>query len=255
MYLATVDSAQSSVPIPPHWRTTTASWPITIAWGGNVAKALDYLVQATEQAAARSAPQQAISLATTGLELLAAIPNDERHDRHELALQMTVGNCASITKGWAVPEVERAYSRALELSGRTDQTPAAIRAMVGLYTHYLRTGKYDRASALQVQLLELAPALGDCRLAGMIHYTVGFGLLYHGDFEAARNQLEQALRWTAGHRLHGSARAAMALTMWNLGYPVQASNLIEEAQAEGRALTHTYGKVMAADLRLHGPVR
>jgi tetratricopeptide (TPR) repeat protein len=39
----------------------------------------------------------------------------------------------------------------------------------------------------------------------------------------------------------------MALAMWNLGYPVQASKLVEEAAAEGRALPHLYAEVMAAD--------
>jgi tetratricopeptide (TPR) repeat protein len=215
--------------------------------GGNLAKAIAYLVQAARQAVARSAPQQAIMLATTGLELLAAIPNDEQHDRDELALQMTLGNCAGITRGWAAPEAERAYARALELCGRTDLTPAAIRALTGLYIYYSRGANYHRASALQVQLLELAPALAEPQLRAVIHYSIGFRLLYHGDFEAARNQLEQATRWSAGHRRHVHASAAMALTLWNLGYPAQASKLIKEAGTEGRKLHDPYAEVMVAD--------
>jgi DNA-binding winged helix-turn-helix (wHTH) protein/tetratricopeptide (TPR) repeat protein len=215
--------------------------------GGNLAKAIAYLVRAARQAVARSAPQQAIALATTGLELLAAVPNDEQHDRDELALQMTLGNCASITRGWAAPEAERAYARALELCGRTDLTPAAIRAMTGLYIYYSRGANYHRASALQVQLLELAPALAEPQLRAVIHYSVGFRLLYQGDFEAARNQLEQAIRWSAGHRRHVHACAAMALTLWNLGYPAQASKLIKEAGTEGRELHDPYAEVMVAD--------
>jgi predicted ATPase/DNA-binding winged helix-turn-helix (wHTH) protein len=127
--------------------------------GGNLVEATAYLVRAAQQAAARSAPQQAVSLATTGLELLATIAHDAHTDRHELALQMILGSCGSLTKGFATAEVERAYTKAQELLGRADQTPAAIRAMVGLYIYYSRGANYDRAAALQVQMLELVPTL------------------------------------------------------------------------------------------------
>jgi len=215
--------------------------------GDDLAKAIDYLILAADWAAGRSALQQAISLATTGLELLTAISNVENHDRRELALQMTLGSCGSLTKGWAAPSVERAYTRALELCDRPDRTPEAIRAMLGLYNHYARGTNYDRASALQVQLLELVPTLDETRLKARIHYYVGFRFLYCGEFEAARHQLEQAVSWSEGSQAYVPACAALALTTWNLGYPDRASKLLEDAGAVGRRLRDPYAEVMVAD--------
>jgi tetratricopeptide (TPR) repeat protein len=204
-------------------------------------------VRAAREAAARSAPQQSISLATTGLELLSAIPDQQRREQYELPLQMILGSCGSLAKGFAVPEVERAYTKALELVGRADQTPAAIRAMVGLYVYYSRGADYQRAATLQAQMLELVPTLAETRLRGIIHYSVGFRLMYHGEFEAARNQLEQAITWSAGHPRRVQARAAMALTVWNLGYADRAWLFIKEAAAEVRELPDPYTQVMVAD--------
>ncbi|MGC2305615.1 AAA family ATPase [Candidatus Binatus sp.] len=215
--------------------------------GGDPVKAIDYLVRAAREAAARSAPQQSISLATTGLELLSAIPDQQRRDHYELLLQMILGSCGSLALGFAVPEVERAYTKALELVGRADQTPAAIRAMVGLYVYYSRGADYRRAATLQAQMLELVPTLAESRLRGIIHYSIGFRLMYMGEFEAARDQLEPAITCSAGHPRRVQARAALALTVWNLGYADRAWLLIKEAAAEVRELPDPYTQVMVAD--------
>jgi tetratricopeptide (TPR) repeat protein len=160
---------------------------------------------------------------------------------------MILGSCGSLAKGFAVPEVERAYSKALELIGRANQTPAAVRAMVGLYVYYSRGADYQRAATLQAQMLELVPTLAEPRLRGIIHYSIGFRLMYMGEFETARNQLEQAITWSAGHPRRVQARAAMALTVWNLGYADRAWLLIKEAAAEVRELPDPYTQVMVAD--------
>ena len=215
--------------------------------GGDPDKAIDYLVRAAREAAARSAPQQSIALASTGLELLSAIPDHERRDEYELLLQMILGSCGGLAKGFAVPEIERAYTKALELLGRADHTPAAIRAMVGLYVYYSRGADYRRGAALQAQMLELVTTLAEPRLRSIIHYSIGFRLMYNGEFEAARNQLEQAITWSAGHPRRVQARAAMALTVWNLGYPDRAWLLIKDAAAEVRELPDPYTQVMVAD--------
>ena len=159
---------------------------------------------------------------------------------------MILGSCGSLAQGFAVPEVERAYTKALELVGRADQTPAAIRAMVGLYVYYSRGADYRRAATLQAQMLELVPALAESRLRGIIHYSIGFRLMYMGEFEAARDQLEQAITCSAGHPRRVQARAAMALTVWNLGYRIEPV-LIKEAAAEVRELPDPYTQVMVAD--------
>ncbi len=215
--------------------------------GGDPLKAIDYLVRAAREAARRSAPQQAVTLATTGLELLGEVSDPRLRDQYELALQMTLGTSGGLAVGFAVPEVERAYTKAMELLGRADRTPTAIRAMVGLYVYYSRGADYQRASTLQAQLLGLVPTLAETQLRGAIHYSIGFRLLYHGAFEQARHQLEQAIEWSPGHPRQVQARAALALTMWDLGYPTQAASLLEQAEAEARQVGEPYTQVMVFD--------
>ena len=225
--------------------------------GGNLSKAVDYLVSASEQASARSAHQEAISLASTGLELLDSIPHDGRRDRHQLQLLMTLGGGLNAIRGYAVPEVERSYARALELCGRIDQTLAATRARLGLLAYYTTRADFERATALQEQLLDTAQTLAEPALVANIHYAVGFKLFYQGDFEAARHHLEQVFRCGAGHRVHAYARASMALTMSNLGYLDKASRLIKEAAAEANSLRNPFANTMVADISgsLHMTIR
>jgi tetratricopeptide (TPR) repeat protein len=216
--------------------------------GCNASKAVDYLVIAAAQAVARSAHHEGIQLATSGLELLQALPHNKQRDRHELELMMTLSGCLNTIRGYAAPEVEQSYARALELCDRVDQTPAAIRARLGLHAYYTTRADYQRAMALQEQLLDAARTLAEPVLVANIHYGIGFKLFYQGDFEASRHHLKQVFRYGAGHRVHAYARAIMALTLWNLGYPDTASRLIKEAAGEANALRNPFANTMVADI-------
>ena len=215
--------------------------------GGNVGKAILYLLPAAKQSFKRSAYQEAISLAASALKLLNAMPSEEQSDRHEieLELQLVIGS-AHATTHWAAPEAERAFARALELCQRLDQTPAAIRAMTQLHTHYLNRAQYERAAAIQTQLLEIAIKFAQPDVLAEIHQTVGVMRLYHGDFEAAKQQLEIAVQHGAGPWA-AIARPGLALAMWNLGYPDQASKLIRDPSSERRARPNPFVDAIIAD--------
>ena len=223
--------------------------------GGNVAKAIEYLIRAAGQAAARSAHQEAISLATVALDLLPATPNDEQRDRREIALQRILILSYYVIKGWAVPEVERATLRSLELSERVHDTRAAIGSRMGLLLYYYQRADYERASVFRKQLLEIASTLPDHRLKGEIHVSVAAALTSQGDFEGARLQLEQGLLSSAadpfvpgsGFGQPACARAMLAQTMWRLGFPDQASKLFDQALADARILQHPFTDLMVAD--------
>ena len=215
--------------------------------GGTASKAVDFLVNAAAQAslAQPTRRQSACDVRTGAVE---AIPHGDQRDRHELELLMTLGGCINTLRGYAAPEVERSYERALELCGRIDQAPAAIRARLGLHAYYTTRADYERAMSLQEPLLEVTQMLAGPGLVANIYYAVGLRLFYQGDFEAARYYLEQVFQCGVGHRVHAFAGAAMALTMWNLGYPDQASRLVKEATAEATTLRNSFAKTMVADL-------
>jgi predicted ATPase len=75
-------------------------------------KAIHYSQLAGQQAMQRCSYGDAIKYVSRALDLLKAIPDDEARAEQELSLQLTLGASLMATKGWAVPEVERAFRRA-----------------------------------------------------------------------------------------------------------------------------------------------
>jgi predicted ATPase len=80
----------------------------------NVAKAVEYLGRAGQQGLERSAYADAINLLTAAINLLQRLPDSPERIQQELLFQLAVGPALIAAKGWASPEVERAYTRARE---------------------------------------------------------------------------------------------------------------------------------------------
>jgi predicted ATPase len=79
-------------------------------------RAVEYLRLAAEHALQRSAPREAIEHLTQGLEFLGQHPELPDRFRYELTLQAELGPALIATRGWSVPEAEKAYGRARELA-------------------------------------------------------------------------------------------------------------------------------------------
>jgi predicted ATPase len=104
----------------------------------NVAKAVEYLGRAA-QALQRSAYTDAISGLSAALNLLQKLPDSPERIQGELRLQLAIGPALSAVKGWAAPEVERAYTRARELCERVGEPPERLPALIGLWgMHWVR---------------------------------------------------------------------------------------------------------------------
>jgi len=103
---------------------------------GNTQKAVEYLQLAGQQAVRRSAYVEAISHLTTALELLKTLPNTPERAQQELMLQVALGVPLMATKGYAVPEVERVYTRARELCQQVGETSQLFPVLYGLWGFY-----------------------------------------------------------------------------------------------------------------------
>jgi predicted ATPase len=82
---------------------------------GFSAQAISYWQQAGTRALQRSANVEAIAHVQRGLELLSTLPDTPERTQHELDLLTTLGPALLSTRGYAAPEVLRAYTRAREL--------------------------------------------------------------------------------------------------------------------------------------------
>jgi class 3 adenylate cyclase/tetratricopeptide (TPR) repeat protein/energy-coupling factor transporter ATP-binding protein EcfA2 len=196
-------------------------------------QAIRYWQQAGQRALERSANVEAISHLTKGLELLKTLPDTPEHTQQELILQLALSNSLMATKGYAAPEVEQVYVRALELCRQMGEPPQLFPVLVGLWRLYLTRAEHKTAHQLGEQCLSLAQRMHNpVRLLGA-HQSLGITLFTLGEFIQARVHLEQAIALYDPQRRHFYASRSgqdpgvaclcyAAWTLWALGYPDQA---------------------------------
>jgi TOMM system kinase/cyclase fusion protein len=223
---------------------------------GLIEQAILYWQQAGQKAVARSANVEAISHLTKGLELLKTLPDTPERTQHELTLHLTLGVPLAVIKGCPSPEVERAYSRALELCRQMGETPELFPIVGGLWQFYLVRAEHQTARQLGEQLLSLAQSVGDPALLVEAHRALGEALLNLGELIPAREHFEQgiALYDPQQHRslafLYGFDPGVFCLSfaawaLWSLGYPDQALKRSHEALALARERAHPHSLAAA----------
>ena len=228
------------------------------AEAGLVGKAIAYAHRAARQAIERSAMVEAIAHLHQGLGMLDGLPDGVARHRQELELQTTLGVPLIAIRGFAAPEVERAYARARELCLQVGDAPQLSSVLFGLWWFY--EGRADLRTAHEVagQLLDMAQrgeAPADLIQA---HRAMGHTLLWLGEFAPALAHFEQAighydpqrhrsLAFTAGQEPGVLARGFASHVLWYLGYPDRALKTMREALSQAREVAHPYSLAFALD--------
>lgn len=233
--------------------------------GRDYPRAVQYHEQAARNALRRSAPQEAIAHLSTGLALLKNQPETPERVRQELSLYVTMGPALIAAKGNGAAEVETAYARARALCERMGDTPQLFPVLFGLRSYYLVRGAISKAHALGEHLLTLARQRQDPDLLLEAHVALGNTFFLRGDLVVARTHLEQGEtvydRWahSAHTALYGLDPLAFCLsrgawTLWLLGYPEQAQEVLRTALVAAEQLAHPFSSVVtllgAASLHL-----
>jgi predicted ATPase len=211
--------------------------------------AIAYWQQAGQRASARSAYVEATHHLTQGLELLQTLPDSPKHTRQELTLQTALGVPLLATRGFAAPEVEKAYARARELCQQVGDAQQLFPVLCGLWGFYNVRGELQTARELGEQLLSLAQRQPDPMPLVLAHRALGDTLVWLGEVVSGRGHLEQsiALYVPQQHRaltvLAGEDPGVVCLSfigwvLWFLGYPDQALQRNHEAIALARELSH-----------------
>lgn len=232
---------------------------------GNTPKAVEYLHRAGRQAIQRSADAEAVTHLTMALTFLATLPDGPDRARQELPLQITLGPAWMATRGFAAPEVERTYTQALALCHQLGDTSQLFAALMGLRTFHTVRAELATARKLAEQLLDLARQERDPGLLVQAHRALGANLFYLGELAPAQVQLEQAmaiydpLKHQAQAFVYGlepgvQGLALIAMNLWLLGYPDQASARAREALELARTPSHPSDSadalLAAAEVRL-----
>jgi predicted ATPase len=124
--------------------------------GREVQRAVHYRQQVGEHAAQRNAHHEAIAAVNKALGLLATLPDSSERTRHELALQLALGELLMPVKDLSAPEVGEVYTRAHALCQQVGETPQIFRVLWGLFLFHGAQAQLDTASELGQQLLQLA---------------------------------------------------------------------------------------------------
>ena len=216
-------------------REVAAELALHFERGRAYAKAVHYHHQAGENAAQRSALQEAIQHISTGLGLLDHLPNTPERMQPELTLQVTLGELLTTVKGFGVPEVAHAFARAHELCRQSGETPQLFRPLLGLWTYYVERAELATAHELATQLLRLAQSVQSAGLLVWAHLSLGITLHFQGDQIEARRQLEQSLACYDPSRFRAVSaqydpsvlsHSTLGPVLWLLGYPARPSSRV-----------------------------
>jgi adenylate cyclase len=218
-------------------------------------RAVHHLEAAAQNALGKHAHREAAALLDRAIGLLRSLPDTTDRARKELALQMALGTPLLMTRGYAAPEVERAFARAHELSRYMDEGPELVFLLAGLFRFFFVRANFEVARKLGDQVLGLVERR-DPSLLSVGHTLVGLPTLSVGDFAGARAHLEQSValyefdrhRWIAAQ--HGDDPAVTSLgflsvALWFLGYPDAALERSREAQALAGRLAVPFSQAFA----------
>jgi serine/threonine protein kinase/predicted ATPase len=221
------------------------------------AQAAEFFKISAERAAGVFANQEATALARKGLDMLTKLPASPVKMQKELALQITLGPALVSTKGFANPEVERAYTRARQLSAELGQSPHLFPALWGLWNFYEVKGQVDTALQLAQQMLQLAEESKDTALLLEANYALGDTLFWAADFERSLHHLEEALKLYDRPKHHSLAfvyggydpavasLAFSAWDLWMLGLPDQAVERSDKSVTLANALNQPFSQAVA----------
>src|SRR5262249_39715492 len=147
---------------------------------------------AGQQAAQRSAYNEAVGYLTTGLELLQSLPDELSRTRQELQLQLSLIESLRWTKGPGSDESKRAIVRAREICTQVGESAELFAVLMAVQNHQLIGLDLETACELGNRLLSLAESSGEQAKLMAAHGALGLAQLLKGEFTAARRHLEQA---------------------------------------------------------------
>ena len=226
---------------------------------GDYQKAIGYWLQAGRHAIQLSANSDAIAHLSNGLLALEHLPDTQEKSEHELTFQATLGLAYMLSKGYAAPEVLKAYARAFALSRSVGEATTTFPILCGLWEFYMVRADIATAHDLAQQLDNIAKQSPNRAFTLEAQRALGATDLWRGEFTSAFEHLQKKLK-TNDH--NSAARNSpnmdsysqdtevanlsnMACIFWLLGHPDQALANVEQAHKLAQNISHPFSLAYA----------
>ncbi|MEO6027812.1 MAG: AAA family ATPase [Candidatus Binatia bacterium] len=218
--------------------------------GRDPVRAVHYLLAAAGNAGRRSATREAVDHLLRAEQLLAGLPEGPERLQTDLQLQMALGPALMSTRGYAAPEVERAFTRARTLCEVIGPSAPLFPALWGIWGFHVVRGEMGPARELADQCFALASDAGDPDMLLEAHHALWVTKFFSGELAPALDHVRAGLAlYRPEHRAHVliygqdpavAAHSYGALLSWYLGDPDGARQHSVEALALGRTVGHPF---------------
>jgi predicted ATPase len=220
----------------------------------NVAKAIDYLVRAGDQARDQSAYKEAIDRLSEATNLLTTLPETPQRDNREVRLRTLLRQTVTVALGFSAPEMGPIDARIRELIGRVTEPAALFTGTLGLWSAEFARGNLVSCEELGLRLLRMtSDDTADLRRPSA-YSVLGNSQLWRGRVVEACTNLTRAAELfdlDADNFLSSSVapmvpnRSELSLALWIAGWPDQARRRIDEATELAKRVGRPYGIAFA----------
>jgi DNA-binding winged helix-turn-helix (wHTH) protein/tetratricopeptide (TPR) repeat protein len=211
-------------------------------------RAVRYLLIAARQALRSSAHREAVIYLNDALPMARRLPDTPERERAELEVQALRAPALMTTRGFADPDAEDAFRRAVELAEQLNSElkfPAAF----GLAAMFELRGEYLRSQELLEAHLPEQDRTG--RYAAEWRHLLACSTFHQGQFAAALDHATKGLADVSsndhsdllqeyGEHPRVECHAWAGLALWFLGFPDQALGHAQEAATVLKGPNYAY---------------
>lgn len=218
---------------------------------GLLQPAADFYARAAAVAQRIYAHADAVGYLNKALALLGDLPSTSERLRQELQIYFVLAGSQALLHGVSAPEVEDVYRRAHGLAKHMGDGLQRLRSLLGLEVSVMTRGQVHAARALGEEAVAFAQQLENPLALPMAQVVLGISILQGGDWQASRRLLERTAAfedeeldpdWRViwPHHVGLANRRHLAMVLWQLGYPDQAIQMINDAVVQATEIAHLY---------------
>ena len=196
-----------------------------------------------------------VGLTSDLLNVLASTPSTPERARQEIMLQTSLARALMAVKGTS-PEVEKAYTYALELCKKYGEIPQSypiLRALAGFYAYI---ADFEKSAEFGKQILELAKEVNDVNMEVDGCLVYGYNLVFLGNPKQGLEYLEKGIAnynpelhdshsFRFGNNQGVTSHTTSALCWWMVGFPDRALKLADSAITLANKLNHPFNVAYA----------